>query len=248
MMAAATDQAGDKSAGKGGGQESWVSRLPVRRIRWLPAFRIVPTRHPSVFLFDRVADPEDFEALYALESLTNDRVRNEVGRIELVAPEDRVFGPGSGPIMAAFTHLNPDGSRFSDGSYGVFYAGKERLTAIAETRYHHGRFLAATGEASMHLPMRLYHVDIDARLHDLRLDGAVDDRVSDPDSYQVSRRVGAALRAHGSNGVAYRSVRHPGGQCAGLFKPRAARNCVHAAYLLYAWDGLRFSGVYEQTD
>jgi hypothetical protein len=150
--------------------------------------------------------------------------------------------------MAAFTHLNPDGSRFSDGSYGVFYAAKDRATAIAETRYHHGRFLAATGEASMHLPMRLYHVDIDAKLHDLRLDGAMQEQVSNPDSYQVSRQVGAALRAQGSNGVAYRSARQPDGQCAGLFKPKAARNCVHAAYLLYAWDGMRFSGVYEQTD
>src|SRR5690606_19195409 len=47
----------------------------LRRIRWAPACRIVPTRHPTVYLFDRVAQPEDFEALYALEALTNDRVR-----------------------------------------------------------------------------------------------------------------------------------------------------------------------------
>ena len=224
------------------------SVIAVTRIRWAPAYRIVPTRHPSVFLFDRVADPEDFDALYALESLTNDRVRDEVGKIEMVPAEDRIFGPGTGPIMAAFTHLNPEGSRFSDGSYGVFYAARERATAIAETRYHHARFLRATGEASMHLPMRLYHVHIDARLHDLRPDGVVDERVHDPDSYQVSRQVGASLRAQGSNGVVYRSARIAQGQCAGLFRPRGARNCVHAAYLLYAWDGSRFSGVYQQTD
>src|SRR5690606_40558284 len=84
---------------------------PLRRIRWAPACRIVPTRHPTVYLFDRVAQPADFEALYALEALTNDRVRDEIGCIGLVAPEDRVFGPGTGPIMAAFTHLNPAGSR-----------------------------------------------------------------------------------------------------------------------------------------
>lgn len=220
----------------------------MRRIRWTPAYRIVPTRYPSVFLFDRVADPEDFEALYALESLTNDRLRDEVGRIEMIPREDRVFGPGTGPIMAAFTHLNADGSRFSDGSYGVFYAGRERGTAIAETRYHHGRFLAATGESSMHLPMRLYHVHIDAKLHDLRQDGVVDEQVHNPDIYRISRQVGAALRREGSNGVVYRSARDLRGQCAGLFKPKAARDCVHAAYLLYAWDGSQFSGVYQQTD
>lgn len=228
-----------EEAAKEADSEDW----PVRRVRWAPAFRIVPTRHPSVFLFDRVAHAEDFEALYALESITNDRVRDEVGTIGLVAPEERVFGPGTGPIMAAFTHLNPAGSRFSDGSYGVFYAARERDTAIAETRHHHGRFLAATAEPPMHLPMRLYQVRIDARLHDLRKAG---DDIHDPDSYAASQRLGAALRAAGSAGVAYRSVRHPGGQCAGLFKPRGARDCLHAAYLLYAWDGSRFSDIYQK--
>ena len=120
--------------------------FPLRRIQWKPGFRIVPTRFPTVYLFDRVADPEDFEALYALEALTNDRIRDETGQIELVAAADRIFGPGSGPIMAAFTHVNLEGSRFSDGRYGMFYAARERETAIAETRYHHGRFLAATAE------------------------------------------------------------------------------------------------------
>ena len=61
-------------------------------------------------------------------------------------------------------------------------------------------------------------------------------------------RAGAALRSQGSAGVAYRSVRHPGGQCVGLFKPRGAPHCLHAAYLLYIWDGTGFSGIYQQTD
>ncbi|WP_366132444.1 RES domain-containing protein [uncultured Ferrovibrio sp.] len=32
--------------------------------------------------------------------------------------------------MAAFTHLNPDGSRFTDGTCGVFYAANILDTAI----------------------------------------------------------------------------------------------------------------------
>jgi RES domain-containing protein len=223
-----------------------VLAAAVRRIHWNPACRIVPTRHPTVYLFDRVAGPEDFEALYALESLTNDRIREEYGALSLVAPGDRVFGPGSGPIMAAFTHLNPLGSRFSDGSYGVFYAADDRATAIAETRYHHARFLEATHVPPMSLAMRLYHVTIDAKLHDLRGEG-VDPAIHDPDSYVASRKVGGALRQEGSAGVVYRSVRREGGRCVGLFKPNGARDCQHAAHLLYVWDGARFSGVYEEV-
>lgn len=219
--------------------------IPRCRVRWQPGWRIVPTRYPTVYLFDRVADPADFEALYALEALTNERVRDELGEISLVPVDERLLGPGSGPIMAAFTHLNPAGSRFSDGHYGVFYAAKERQTAIAETCYHHGRFLAATHEPPMHLQMRLYRVDIDATLHDLR-GPAIAPEVHAVDSYAASQALGRTLRAAGSAGVVYRSVRHEGGQCAGLFKPRGARQCVHSAYLLYVWDGGAVADVYEK--
>jgi hypothetical protein len=224
---------------------------PQRRVRWAEAARIVPTRHPSENLFDRVADAADFDALYALEALSNERVRDELGEIERVPRADRVFGPGSGPIMAAFTHVNVEGSRFSDGRFGVFYAARERSTAIAETRYHHARFLAATRQRPQHLPMRLYTVAIDALLHDLRgpaaLPEALSAAVHDPDSYAASRSLGEQLHAAGSHGVAYRSVRASGGQCVGLFRPRGARACLHRAILLYAWDGERFSDVYEKT-
>jgi hypothetical protein len=130
----------------------------------------------------------------------------------------------------------------------VFYAARERATAVAETRYHHARFLAATRQGAMHLPMRLYHVALDARLHDLRPASAVPEAVYDPSDYSAAQALGARLRAAGSLGVAYRSVRHARGQCAGLFSPRGARACLHAAYLLYAWDGRAFTDVYEKTE
>lgn len=89
-------------------QTNW----PTASLDWAPAYRVIPTRFPAINLFDRVASAEDFDALYALEALTNDRVRTEVGMLDLVPPQERRFGPGYGPIMAAFTHLNPNGSRF----------------------------------------------------------------------------------------------------------------------------------------
>ena len=230
-----------------GPSDASSASIAVRRVRWAEACRIVPTRHPTIYLYDRVADAADFDALYALEAMTNDRLRDEAGAIELVPPAERRFGPGAGPVMAAFTHVNRDGSRFSDGSYGMFYAARDRATAVAETQHHHGLFLAATAQGPLHLPMRLYRVAIDARLHDLRPPGAVDDAVYDSASYAASRALGAALRRAGSAGVAYRSVRRAGGDCAGLFTPRGAGGCVQAAVLLYVWDGAAFGDVYEKV-
>lgn len=216
-------------------------------MRWQHGCRIVPTRYPTINLFDRVAAADDFEALHALEALSNERLRDELGQIDRVPRDERLYGPGSGPIMAAFTHVNLAGSRFCAGDHGVFYAARERATAVAETRYHQGKFMAATNQGPMHLPMRLYAVVIDARLHDLRIAGSVDGAVYASEDYGAAQALGARLRATGSLGVVYRSVRHERGQCVGLFKPRGASRCLHAAYLLYAWDGQRFTDVYEKT-
>jgi hypothetical protein len=90
--------------------------IDKRHVVWQPCWRIVPSRFPPIDLFERIADPADWDALIALESLTNDRIRDEVGDIALVPVAERISGPGSSVIMAAFTHPNPDGSRFSDGS------------------------------------------------------------------------------------------------------------------------------------
>ena len=81
--------------------------IAVTNIEWQPCYRIIPSRFPPIDLFERIAPPEDWEALIALESLTNDRIRQEVGDISLVPVEERVSGPGASVVMAAFTHLNP---------------------------------------------------------------------------------------------------------------------------------------------
>ena len=84
-----------------------MDALTTAQVRWQPCYRIVASRFPPISLFEDVADPADLEAVYAIEAMTNDRLRQEVGDISLVPVEDRVVGPGSTPIMAAFTHLNP---------------------------------------------------------------------------------------------------------------------------------------------
>jgi hypothetical protein len=94
--------------------------ISLSLVTWLPCWRIIPRHFPPIDLFERVADPADLETILALESLTNDRLREEVGALQLVPQQDRISGRGTSYIMAAFTHLNPAGSRFSDGTFRVF--------------------------------------------------------------------------------------------------------------------------------
>ncbi|GLK46113.1 MULTISPECIES: RES family NAD+ phosphorylase [Novosphingobium] len=220
--------------------------VPVTALLWTPCYRIVPSRFPPVSVFDKVADPADLEAVFALEAMTNDRLREETGQLALVPPEDRVSGPGSTPIMAAFTHLNPKGDRFTDGAFGVFYAARSVDTAVAETCYHRGRFMAFTLEPAQELDMRVYAVDLAARMHDIRERREDLAAIYHPDHYGASQAFAVALRGEGSDGIVYASVRHEGGECAAVFRPRLLSNCRQERHLCYVWDGSAIATVYEK--
>ena len=115
--------------------------LTTTQARWPKAWRIIASRFPPIDLFERVSDnPAMSEVLADLEQATNPRVRDEIGEIALVPPNRRVAGPGASWVMAPFTHVNPKGSRFSNGSYGVYYAAYALETALRETIYHFEKF------------------------------------------------------------------------------------------------------------
>ncbi|WP_374089714.1 RES family NAD+ phosphorylase [Methylomicrobium lacus] len=200
-------------------------------------------------LFDRVAAPEDLDIVFAIEALTNDRLLDESGDIRLVPLEDRVSGPGTTPIMAAFTHLNPEGSRFTDGTYGVYYAGKDMDTAIAETRFHKARFLAATSEPPMEIDMRSYAADLESELHDIRKMQAQMPAIytDDPGSYLHPQTLAKALRDTGSNGIVYDSVRYSGGECVAVFRPRILSPVRQGPHFCYVWNGEAITEIYQKS-
>ncbi|HEY4132332.1 MAG TPA: RES family NAD+ phosphorylase [Gemmatimonadaceae bacterium] len=219
--------------------------IPVHRVLWRNAVRIIPSVFPPIDLFERVAKPEDLDAVHAIESMFNPRLQDAVGDLSLVPRAERVVGPGAGYVMAAFTHVSPDGSRFSNGTYGVFYAAQREATAIAETRYHRERFMRATKEPRCELDMRVLSVTVKAALHDLRGMRSVLPDIYRTDDYTDSQLLGGALRAGGSNGMVYDSVRHDGGKCVGVFRPKLLSECREWKYLRYLWDGSNISDVLE---
>ena len=218
---------------------------PVKRVRWSHAYRIVPSRFPPIGVYDRIADPVDMDALFAIEALTNPRLRDEVDALKLVPRTRRISGPGSTPVMAAFTHLNAEGSRFSDGSWGVFYAAHSVATAVEETVYHREKFMKATSEPVCELQMRCYRTSLDSKLHDLRGGWPAEQAA---DSYAASVVLARQLRDDGSNGIVFDSARHVGGECIAAFFPDVVAPCVQAKHLVYRWDGKRIAQVLEVNE
>lgn len=214
-------------------------------LRWQKIYRIVAAKHPPINLFENVVPARQLEAAFFIESLTNDRLRDESGVAPLVAPEDRLVGPGASIVMAAFTHIGKP-SRFSDGSYGVYYAAHSLETAVRETAYHRGRFLAATNEPPCEVDMRAYVGRPNKPLLDVR--GPKFEYLHDPNDYTASQAFAKPRRGRGDWGVVYRSVRHQGGECIAAFRPQAVTIPHAGAALGYVWDGERVTQVYEKSE
>jgi RES domain len=215
--------------------------LPLASVKWEGAVRIVRSIYPPIDLFEDIADPADWPLLISAEQKTNPRLMESIGNLDLVPEGRRVGGIGATYLMAPFCHVSPDRkSRFSDGSFGVLYAGKVFEVALLETIHHHERFMARTNEAAgWTSQFREIVMSIDARLHDLRKPDADQLQMLDPDSYTVSQVLAAQLRTAGSDGVVYPSARHEGGECVGLFYPDCAANAIQGRHLDYHWDGTK---------
>lgn len=214
---------------------------PVTHVRWQKAYRIIRSIYPPVDLFEDIADPSDWEALASIESKSNPRVWEQIGRLDLLPPARRVSGPGASYLIAPFVHISPDRpGRFTDGSWGVYSAGQSEEIAIREVAHHHGRAMLASNEVrgwTSQFRTLVNRIDLD--LHDVR------DRAEfhAADSYAAPQMFAREMRASGSNGLLYRSVRSPGGECVAIFWPDLIPIPIQADHFDFHWDGARVDRV-----
>jgi hypothetical protein len=208
---------------------------PLSEIQWMRACRLVPSRYPTIGVFDRVASPQDLPELFELEGWTNDRLSNELGLLHTVPADEWIAGPMASVVMAAYCHPSAAGARFSDSTRGAWYACRDLETALAESAHRRTKELQEVGALDARMQMRLYHTDFEAAFHDVR--GAGWDHVHDPDDHTPGQGLGRELFAAGSNGLVYRSVRHDAGECVVSFRPKLVRNARPAGHFEYRWRG-----------
>jgi hypothetical protein len=228
-----------------------VSVIPtISRVDWNTTYRIIPSKYPPIDLFERIADPSDWELLAEIEGMTNERLREEAGDLSRLPRSRCIAGPNSSAIMAAFTHPSPKPGRFDTTSFGAYYATQLIETAIRETAHHQGVFRRRTNEPPCEITMRTYIGRIDANLHDVRGGWR---EVHDPDSYVASQAMATTLRSANANGIVYDSVRHDGGACFAAFFPDVLSRyqpdswTIQGPHFCYYFDGRSVSG-YRQLN
>jgi len=218
------------------------------QVRWEKAHRIISTIYPPIDLFEDIADPQDWAAIMAGESMTNSRVLENIGELSLVPSERRVGGPGASYVMAPFTHVNPNwDGRFHSGRQGAYYAADRFETAVAETTFHRSNIYRATEEEpGWFSQFRELVGSLDASLVDLQ-DKAVYADELDANSYTASQALANTLRQQGRDGVIYPSVRDPSGTCIAAFWPDVVDIPVQGRTLAYHFDGERIDIIRDEA-
>ena len=226
-----------------------VGDPPVGRVTWPRTHRLILSHYPPIDLYDDIADPHDWDLITRAVQRTNPRLAASYGNLDGVPVERRLSGEGASWVMAAFVHFSSDRpSRFTDGSYGVYYAGDTLETALREHTFHMARAYAATAEAPGWIcEVRELVGKIDAELHDLRGGAAEDCLNPDPASYPTSQALARRLRATGANGIVYPSVRNSGGACIAAFWPDVVSVAQQADHYRYHWNSARIDYVHRTT-
>lgn len=206
-------------------------------------FVLIPGRYPPIRHFLNIAGEYALETLDAVEAMTDQQARDEIGQIELVPVSERYRGSNAGLVMAPFTAADSAGNLFSDGSYGVSYLEMLEPVAIAEAQRRFADFLAATGEQPTRLRLGLYSFGLSGNAADLRACADISWKGLTQPGNAASRRLGARLRAAGMAAALYPNALDNNEESLAVFSPAMFVDCTRNALVELNWNGRTFDDV-----
>jgi len=184
-----------------------------------PAHRLIASQFPPIGLFDTVATAADLAAVMELVGWTNDRLVAD--RIARLAESEWVYGvPNASIVMASFLHVAPGGMRFNGPELGAWYAADDIRTAAAEVGHHLRRESVARSLPAMTRTYRAYAATLLGDYLDIRGQQSTRAEVYASERYDASQKLGEEVRASGSAGLLYDSLRRRTGSNVVAHRPR----------------------------
>jgi hypothetical protein len=135
-------------------------------------------------------------------------------------------------------------SRFSDGSYGVWYGSDTVETTVYESAYHWYRWLLSDAGFDREVVIaerKVYSVACGAALLDFRQATADYPDLLHPSDYAFPQMVGARIHREGHPGLLIQSVRRPEGGNVAVFNPSVLSNPRLNCQLTYHLEGGRIA-------
>lgn len=201
-------------------------------------YRLIPSRFPPVAVYEGLVSEDKIEALVEIENKTNPRLQSE-SRL-LSAHTDPRAPRLQNWNLAPFKYLNPEGSRFFDGSRPALELADDRQTALAMSVERRQAFLSRTKEAPIGLDMRLLKTPVSGRFIDFRkypIDLSCEERW----------RLGGSV-PEGADGVIYHPPERPSAICIAVLRGDVLGRTIQTVHYRYVWNGTRISLLYAFDD
>ncbi len=214
---------------------------PLTAIAEPATVRMISTAYFKPPVLRRLVDTdEEFALLAEIEGLTSRRLKAETVGAGSLDPRETVFRAwGHTYINAAFAYTRAEGNRFNSGDRGAWYCAFDELTAIAEVGYHRTRELARIGRFRDEAVYQALLAGFIGDFHDLR-EVAEKPKCLDREpaiGYPAGQEMARRLRAIGSRGLIYPSVRRRSGICLAAFEPHTVQNVRPGARWKLTWSG-----------
>ncbi len=200
-------------------------------------FRNIVSLRESQDLFDDLStEPSDWELAQ--------RVEGEVKPPYYQSQTPVIYRPFEDAQWAhaiSYPFKNWQRSRFSDGSFGVWYGSDLAETTVYETAYHWHRFLCDAHFDKKEVPQerKIYSVFCDASLLDFRPLTEIYRELIDKTDYGLTHSVGAKIHHEGHPGLLTISARHKAGTVYAIFNPNVLSNARYLYALTYRLQGNR---------
>lgn len=193
-------------------------------------------------LYDDLADDEATRRLLA--AVEADRKPPQYAGPPVIArpfEESELTSRVFAAIGYPFAH--PNASRFSDGTWGVWYGASTLRTSVYETAFHwHRRFIRAPRDLEFNAPVtaqrRVFRVRCRAALLDLRPALADNPGLADPDDWSPAQAFGRLVHRDRYPGLLTRSVRTPApnARVVAVFQQAVLTHPRDVCYLTYRYE------------
>jgi hypothetical protein len=198
---------------------------------------LIPSRFPPVPVFERIAGGRD-DLFYAIEEVTNPRVRERERLTKGLAPVDQEQPRFKNWNHAPFVYPNPEGSRFFGADRNVIELAGDLQTALAISVSKREAFLSRTKEPATFIEMRQIVRPVRGSYIDARGWHGIGDR---------ERRIalGKSALASGRDGILFNPVERPSATGIVIFKAECLGKPDQAEHFKFVWNGNRISVLYS---
>ncbi len=219
------------------------AELRVTRDSQADWHRNIVSLRKSIELFaDLVDDPRDIDVLVRHEMAVK-QAYQEPAIIQRPFEDAANYDAIAAAIRWPFEH--PSHSRYSSGTYGVWYGAASVETSVRETVHHFRRNtlaseIAAQSKKPIVQERRVHLIHCNALLVDLRARTRREPHLLHPEDYSYCQTLGRELRKAGMPGVLTYSARHAKSEVVAVFTPTVLsepRTVCYLTYKLFAASG-----------